>query len=787
MADLNAKYQKLAAEYSKLKSQYPVLKKAYIDEQAESEKLTLTVKEKDQSIRKLEQEVDSLVFRNQQLSKRVLFLQEDLEQIESSKKKKGKSNDVASTSDAGRGTSVLSEELQSKIEENARLHKQLHEADHQYQGTIQELEDRLKRLERENSQHEEVLNATRQKSKTQVDKLQEEKAMLEVKLQTLETEIKEFRGRAESAEDKLGALQQHLQGKLDVATRIITDKLPFIDTKNRDLNSLNLPTHDRKHQLRARELVGQASNLVAELVQGLSNFYTYSEQRSKIYPADGVSEPLSQINSQYCKYLHENLAYLRPVEQSLQHFFESLKEDALTTLETATDLQGFSKSFVTMVAYMNKLLPYQLSSIEEECAVSSCTSTLAAKNMELYKSLKRLNATFNKIESYTTILAAQSDKGQNPHPQSNYGSLFTRLCKALNDMHEAVKEVSKHYNSKVSLEHQLPTATQKLKTTDECVVASLVSLVTNTGKIATFMSGNLPFFTETAGYRTRGSSIGTDSEQDGPRSHPAVVHFRQRAANYISCISRTCPDTVPHRVAVQNRKTLLSSKESKEGLAKQVSVFQQRCGKLEQEKEHWMLELQLLKIKYENEVQKSKTLEKDLLSLNNSDKVGSIEDNLDTQTPTPRSASLSSSPGVQTNMLGKLERDAVINNDVDSREQLIKDHFGKRINDMTLQLQQADSKCVNFHSEVRALHTQLLLADKAKASSVEELTVANQTLAQLKDELQTTSRSYEGQLSMMSDHLAGMNEKLTHQKDEIDELKIQLQNTSSKGHKKGKK
>jgi len=44
-----------------------------------------------------------------------------------------------------------------------------------------------------------------------------------------------------------------------------------------------------------------------------------------------------------------------------------------------------------------------------------------------------------------------------------------------------------------------------------------------------------------------------------------------------------------------------------------------------------------------------------------------------------------------------------------------------------------------------------------------------------KDELQTTSRSYEGQLSMMSEHLAAMNERLTQQKDEIDVLKYQLE------------
>ena len=45
------------------------------------------------------------------------------------------------------------------------------------------------------------------------------------------------------------------------------------------------------------------------------------------------------------------------------------------------------------------------------------------------------------------------------------------------------------------------------------------------------------------------------------------------------------------------------------------------------------------------------------------------------------------------------------------------------------------------------------------------------------DELQTTTKSYEGQLSMMSEHLAGMNEKLTLQKDEIDALKYQMNNS----------
>ncbi|XP_070180531.1 protein phosphatase 1 regulatory subunit 21-like isoform X2 [Littorina saxatilis] len=734
-----------------------------------------------------------------------MVLQDELETLESQKKKhKHKGGDAASPDKLLHSTSVYDEELQNKIEENARLHSQLQELQMAFERQIVDLEERLKTSETDRTQHEDIVTTLQKSSKTQIERLQQEKAMVEVKVQSQESDIKDYRGRAEQAEQKLVSVSQDLQGRLSSASKIIHDKLPFIDTKHRELNGLNLPTHDRKHQLRARELVSQAANLVGELTQGLSNFFTYSEQRSRIYPADGVTEPLSPTNTRYCKYLHENLAFLRPVDQSLKSFSEELKDDSLTVLETATDLQDFSQNFSRLVAYCNKLLPYQMLSLEEESQVSSCTSTLASKNRELLKSLTRLNAIFNKMDTYIAILATQS-KQLEGHPQSSHPRFFRLLSANLDQLHEAIKEVSKHYNSKVSLEHQLPTATQKLKTTDECVVSSLISLVTSTGKMSAFMSGNLDFFAEGAGYRTRGSSIGKEPAFDGPRSHPAVTGFRHMAATYLTSLSsgpRT--ESVPHKVAVQNRKTLLSSAENKEGLAKQITVFQEKVGRLEQEKEHWVLELQLLRIKYDNEQQKVKKLEQEMEMLRSSSGVGSaltsvagsIEDNIDvlsvpsSSRRTESTGSGSSGP-IETTMIGQLEvqKDAGAG-DAETREQLIKTHFTQRINDMTLQLQLADSKAVNFHAEVRALHKQLRLAERSKGNAEEELKTASQVLAQLKDELQTTTRSYEGQLSMMSEHLAGMNEKLTQQKDEIDDLRAQQSQSKSvlsKVSKKSKK
>ncbi|XP_053375955.1 protein phosphatase 1 regulatory subunit 21-like isoform X1 [Mercenaria mercenaria] len=774
MSSSEEKYRKLATEYAKLKAQIPVLKKAYLDEQAAHNELKNEFKEREQTVRKFEQEVDSLSFRNQQLSSRCSFLQDELEAADSKKKHKHKESPSHHAAPVSPG--IFSEELQNKIEENARLHQQLSEGEAKYSAELDELKQKLKHFERQCDQHEAVLNATVQKNKTQIDKLQEEKAMLEVKLQTIETEIKNYKSRTEKAETLLGTVENDLKDQLNLANKIIADKLPFVDTKNPALNGLNLPTHDRRHQLRSRELVNQSANLLGEVIQALSNFYTYTEQRSQIYPADGKVEPISPVNIQFCKLLHENLSHLRPVEQSLKEFLTSFKEDALTTLETATGLQPFARNVKKMVAYMNKILPYQLSSLEEECAVSSCTSMLESKNMELHRSLKKLNAVFNKLDTITSLLAAQSTKSC-AHSPTNHPRMFSILCNYLTDLHEVVREVSKHYNAKVSLEHQMPTATQRLKTTDECVVSSLISLVTSTGKFSTFLSGNKEFFSQRAGYRTRGSSIGVDPGTQSVRSNPATVNFRQKAAQYIALLSKPCPESVPHHVAVQNRKVLLSSAESREGLAKQIETFQQKVSKLEQEKEHWMLEQQLMKIKFENETEKNKKLEKELENSSHVEQITSIQDNI--ETPVPVRKGTDSDKRLDVTMLGKVEMSTKPTGVVDTREMLIKNHFSTRINELTQQLQLSDSKCVSFHAEVRALHKQLQMGERAKKQAEDELKAMSQTYAQLKDELSTTSKNYESQLSMMSDHLAGMNEKLTQQKDEIDELKSQISNAKS--------
>lgn len=57
----------------------------------------------------------------------------------------------------------------------------------------------MKTSEQDRTQHEDVVATLRQSSKTQIERLQQEKAMVEVKVQSQENDIKEFRSRAEMA------------------------------------------------------------------------------------------------------------------------------------------------------------------------------------------------------------------------------------------------------------------------------------------------------------------------------------------------------------------------------------------------------------------------------------------------------------------------------------------------------------------------------------------------------------------------------------------------------------
>lgn len=90
-----------------------------LDEQQRSRELKEQLKEHEQRLRKSNQEMESLTFRNQQLTKRISVLQEELDNKTHGKKTKNKNTDVHTP--VKTNVTLLDEELQKKIIDNAQL------------------------------------------------------------------------------------------------------------------------------------------------------------------------------------------------------------------------------------------------------------------------------------------------------------------------------------------------------------------------------------------------------------------------------------------------------------------------------------------------------------------------------------------------------------------------------------------------------------------------------------------------------------------------------------------
>ncbi|XP_025951179.2 protein phosphatase 1 regulatory subunit 21 isoform X2 [Dromaius novaehollandiae] len=720
---------------------------------------------KDQSLRKLQQEMDSLTFRNQQLAKRVELLQDELALSEARGKKNKKSGESSSHLSQEQ-KSVFNEDLQKKIEENERLHILFFEADEQHKRLEAELRSRLEVLETDAAQHQAVVDGLTQKYMDTIEKLQNDKAKLEIKSQTLEREAKDCRLRTEECQQQLKNLQAALGSRLEESLCIINEKVPFNDTRSNQYNALNVPLHNRRYQLKLRDLAGQALAFVQDLVTALLNFHTYTEQKVQIFPVDSATDTISPLNQKFSQHLHENASYVRPLEEGMLHLFASITEDTVTVLETAVKLKAFTEHLSSYLCFLRKILPYQLKSLEEECESSLCTAALRARNMELHRDMKKLTAVFEKLHTYISLLALPSTKPEGLL-RTNYSFVFTNIAASLHGFHDILKDISKHYSQKATLEQEVPTATQKLITTNDCILSSVVALTNGVGKIASFFSNNLDHFTASLSYGPQGGT-----EFISPLSAECMLQYKKKAAAYVKSLKKPCSDSVPYKEALANRRVLLSSTESREGLAQQVQQSLEKIAKLEQEKEHWMLEAQLAKIKLEKENQKLKYSLSGHLAETIQER--SVLPNVTEQKKEETTEKSQREPVKSTSLIGMLtmSTDNEKAPDNESREDLIKSHYMARIAELTSHLQLADSKSVHFHAECRALAKRLALAEKSKESLMEELKLGSQNISRLQDELMTTKRSYEDQLSMMSDHLCSMNETLTKQREEIDTLKM---------------
>lgn len=199
-----------------IRAQANVLKKAVIEEQARNGEIRNQLKEKEVVFRRAEQEIDSLTFRNQQLTKRITVLQEELDKAQNKPKKgKGKASENNSQIPAPPPppNNILDEEFQKKIVENAQLLSQISDKD----SEIESLYERIQQLECKVDYSEKSKVESECQYQSTIDKLERERNDLQRKLNDRQKQEETVswssnEGRRDGYDfDARGALSNHRQ------------------------------------------------------------------------------------------------------------------------------------------------------------------------------------------------------------------------------------------------------------------------------------------------------------------------------------------------------------------------------------------------------------------------------------------------------------------------------------------------------------------------------------------------------------------------------------------------
>lgn len=251
--DMQIKYSKLASEYSKIRAQNSVLKKAVVDEQARCKELYDTVRNHEQTIRKSNQETESLNFRNVQLSRRVVVLQEELDNLQNNqKRKKGKNKNPPESQNGIISEGVLDEELKKMIMQNATLLSTLQDKEIEYTKQLIVSKEELKRTTDELETCHHKLKSLEDQYQTNVDALSKENQHLRLNESIKAAQVDKLQQEVEEAKKLFNSYVNDMNPKYEALNRIVKRHLPFIDDLNPDLNKLNVDSL-QEHKMSSEE------------------------------------------------------------------------------------------------------------------------------------------------------------------------------------------------------------------------------------------------------------------------------------------------------------------------------------------------------------------------------------------------------------------------------------------------------------------------------------------------------------------------------------------------------
>ena len=505
-------------------------------------------------------------------------------------------------------------------------------------------------------------------------------------------------------------------------------------------NPVPPPLTSTEARIQTVELLSQIGENVQEVIAALSDLHTYWEHRIKDTHLDG--QAWTENSKQLQKHLLENVRHLKPIEQAYQDILSGLltssgKENSLTSLSFPLRFSSFANNLHEYVNYAQITIePLLLANLSEESSKISCSSTQQAANNNVQLAVSSFNSCLSKLT--VQIMALTENQTANGMKSTSLYEQIENLVVSISLLVSTASNMSSVYQSKASDEAELPTVSSALRNTNQCVVAATVSLTSGLEALSRNLTSHLPKIGALVGANFNlVSSDDSLIEKDGKNDNNDY-DSSQSCSSDNKCVPEVDSSEMYLSLINDLNEKVLTLKQQSDGL-------NERLKKTEQEKEHWKVEYQLVQMRHDKLRQKA-----DLESKNEKNDDFQEESHLD---------------------LG-----IIISED--------KCVYENRISELVADRLLSDSKATHFYLECVALQKKVKSREKTKLNVEKELQSAQTRISNLHEGMGTTSSNYEQQITMLSEHVANMNEKLAQKTEDIQKLQFEI---NQKRHKGGSK
>eukprot|EP01125_Pyxidicula_operculata_P022789 TRINITY_DN9579_c0_g1_i1.p1 TRINITY_DN9579_c0_g1~~TRINITY_DN9579_c0_g1_i1.p1 ORF type:complete len:850 (-),score=239.02 TRINITY_DN9579_c0_g1_i1:23-2572(-) len=789
-------YKKLAQDANKIKKENAILKRAVLQEQQTTKDLAESLKNKDISLRELEERNVRLSYNYDRLKKEMASLQE----MQSPKKSSSWFGFTSKEelNNAQQEVQLLSEELDRRNSDIVKLHDDIDNVKRQSDQTAELLQNKITKLKQDLNLEHEKLTSNEASYERNIQELTLQKDKLAETSAHLSQEVNILKRKLEAAISGLETLRSEHKMEQLKSTDIITRQVKFDDTFIPKFNAFNVPTYDKTASNKLKDSVVKILHSVLPGLVGsiVSEHEVHNERIIFIKKTRDMDKSLYQM---YDKIIEVTVDFRSIIDNLYGNTLQVLR--IFLNDETADDsiLKKQVDLMNSFLLQQQKQLYWEILGLQEESKQRDCVKFIQQLNTKLVDLKNKFHNSLEKLSLSLSLLSSQETSSKKEQLIETIYESVKELRSTKNDMLEVL-------TTKFNKEDEDPYVEPKQKEIHSKYLISTKSVLDQIGELEKILNGYVNLIAHPPSNKpVRGVILPIKTAIE------FTTDLAKKSASLLSILNTTTtttndnhpPKSIPYEQQIENEKMLESLKMMMEGSIAQIEEKTSAIKKLSDERELLNSQLvntkdtlaskqnQLTRVMEElantrKKLTKTTDLLKNMANKNNgnsstsdgvtdTNQINTIINTLDKDTKTDAEALSDDAEFLKSGKkwsLTVIDEDGKESNSLNfskedkEREQKLKQFYEDKCSQLQSQLKLVDDKVIEMMNRKEFLEQQV-------ESSKQEKSKLQTKLSLLTETLESTSNNYESQLKVLTEHVVDLNEKITRDELELETIKAQ--------------